>query len=59
MNSDSGFLSRTSEMEPLSGLALACNIIDLVGVAIKCGKAAAEIYSSVDGRTREHDDVAI
>ncbi|KAJ3537472.1 hypothetical protein NM208_g6294 [Fusarium decemcellulare] len=37
-------------MDPISGLALACNIIDLVDKAIKCGATVIEVYNSTDGR---------
>ncbi|KAF5005017.1 hypothetical protein FDECE_8542 [Fusarium decemcellulare] len=37
-------------MDPISGLALACNIIDLVEKAVKCGTAVFEVYNSADGR---------
>ncbi len=42
-------------MDPLSGLSLACNIIQLVDNAIQCSKAAAEIYNSADGWTRDQE----
>src|SRR6187431_1155737 len=42
-------------MEPLSALSLACNIIDLVGVAVKSVVAFTEIYGSVDGLRKAHE----
>lgn len=36
-------------MDPISALSLACNIVDLVGDAIKCGETVLNIYSSVSG----------
>ncbi|KAK3370373.1 hypothetical protein B0H63DRAFT_514508 [Podospora didyma] len=39
-------------MDPISGLALACNIIDIVGLAIKCGRSVVEAYSSADGTAK-------
>jgi hypothetical protein len=40
-------------MDPISGLALACNILDLVGKAVKCGSGVAQIYTSTDGRKKD------
>ena len=44
-------------MDPISALALACNIIDLVDKAIKCGKTVVEVYNSVDGLQKVHKAV--
>jgi hypothetical protein len=44
-------------MDPISALGLACNILDLVGTAINCGLAVAQVYSSVDGLQRAHKTV--
>jgi len=41
-------------MEPISALAFACNVLELVGIAIKTGKAIKEIYDSPSG-TREKE----
>ncbi|KAI1271005.1 hypothetical protein F5Y07DRAFT_406304 [Xylaria sp. FL0933] len=38
-------------MDPISALSLACNIIDLVGKAIKGGKTVLEVYESGNGRS--------
>lgn len=44
-------------MDPVSGLSLACNIIQLVETAIKCGTAVIEVYNSVDGLPNAHKTV--
>jgi hypothetical protein len=44
-------------MDPITALALACNIVDLVGVAIKCGTTVVQAYNSVDGRHKAHQAV--
>jgi len=47
----------TPAMDPVSGLPLACNIIQLVETAIKCGTAVIEVYNSVDGLPNAHKTV--
>lgn len=42
-------------MEPLSALALACNVLDLVERGIKCGKLVCALYR--DGTTSDQDDL--
>ncbi|KAK3356858.1 hypothetical protein B0T25DRAFT_140589 [Lasiosphaeria hispida] len=43
-------------MDPLSALAFACNVIDLVEKAIKCGQVLYVLYK--DGATDDQDDIA-
>ena len=40
-------------MEPLSALALACNVLDLIERGIKCGKLVCALYK--DGTTSDQD----
>ena len=42
-------------MEPLSALALACNVLDLVERGIKCSKVVYALYK--DGSTDDQDDL--
>lgn len=42
-------------MEPLSALALACNVLDLVERGIQCGRLVSTLYR--DGTTRDQDGV--
>ena len=42
-------------MEPLSALSLACDVLDLVERAIKCGKIVYKLYK--DGFTDDQDDL--
>jgi len=41
-------------MEPLSALSFACNVLDLVGKAAKCGAAVVDVYQSSEGRKQAH-----
>jgi len=43
-------------MEPLSALAFACNVIDLVERGVKCGQVLYALYK--DGATDDQDDIA-
>jgi len=36
-------------MDPFTALSIACNVVDLAGVAINGGMTVKEIYSSPDG----------
>jgi hypothetical protein len=42
-------------MDPLTALALACNVLDLVDRAIKCGKTVYKLYK--DGFTEDQEDL--
>lgn len=42
-------------MEPVSALAFACNILDLIERGIKCGKIVYILYE--DGITKDQDDL--
>jgi hypothetical protein len=42
-------------MDPLTAIGLACNVIDLVDNAIKCGKVVYKLYK--DGFTDDQDDL--
>ena len=44
-------------MEPISALAFACNILELVGIAIGTGKAIKEIYDSPSGTREKEQDL--
>ena len=44
-------------MDPVSGLALACNIIDLVGNAVKGGAAVLQVYKSVNGLSNANETI--
>ncbi|KAI8627405.1 hypothetical protein F5Y19DRAFT_477620 [Xylariaceae sp. FL1651] len=44
-------------MDPISGLALACNIIDLVGKAINGGAAVIQVYKSVNGLSSANETI--
>lgn len=46
-------------MDPLSALSLGCNILDLVGKAISCGRVVKQIYDSADGLQKAHETVGI
>jgi len=40
-------------MDPFSAMAVACNVLDLIGLAVKCVVTTKQVYSSVDGRKYE------
>ncbi|KAI3325856.1 hypothetical protein HD806DRAFT_425863 [Xylariaceae sp. AK1471] len=42
-------------MDPISALSLACNIIDLVGKAIKGGATVVQVYKSVKGLSNSNE----
>jgi hypothetical protein len=42
-------------MDPVTALGLACNVLDLVGKAIKCGKTVYKLYK--DGFTEDQEDL--
>jgi hypothetical protein len=44
-------------MEPISALAFACNILELVGIAIETRKAIKEIYDSPSGTREKEQDL--
>lgn len=44
-------------MDPLTAFGLACNILNVVDAAVKCGKTIAELYDSSSGYTHEMEDL--
>lgn len=44
-------------MDPISALAFACNVLELVGDAIKAGEAIKRIYDSPSGTSEKERDI--
>lgn len=44
-------------MDPVSALALACNVLDMVDRAVTYGKTIKEIYESANGLSSKNDDL--
>lgn len=49
------FLSSQNDMDPLTALALACNVLQLVDQAIKCGQIVQKLHK--DGFTDDQSDL--
>jgi hypothetical protein len=50
-----GIFPISPDMDPLTALGLASNVLDLVGNAIKCGKTVYKLYK--DGFTEDQEDL--
>jgi hypothetical protein len=50
-----GIFPNSTNMDPLTAIGLACNVLDLVGKAIKCGKTVYKLYK--DGFTEDEEDL--
>jgi hypothetical protein len=50
-----GIIPIPTNMDPLTALGLACNVLDLVGKAIKCGTTVYKLYK--DGSTEDQEDL--
>jgi hypothetical protein len=50
-----GIFPNSTHMDPLTALGLVCNVLDLVGKAIKCGKTVYKLYK--DGFTEDQEDL--
>src|ERR1700761_3775458 len=44
-------------MDPVSAIALSCNVFDLVDRAKKCGQTIKELYDSSTGYKTDHEDL--